>query len=203
MRFDLRFTTRPIEDLWCQAVVMLSFKIQGRMSSTLERINKKMAGSIESFTRSGIWSGECNEKLLFATQNSIKADKLLLHGLGEESIYSLNILKKEITDVGMSLNKMGVNEFGIFIPHAPGLESEYIIHIETAIEDLAGIYLSKYKDAPDYTLKMYISIENRYMEPAEKMTERLRDHFSPLSDFSIILDKSSKHQGISISGLAA
>ena len=73
MRLDLRFTNRHLEELWCQAVVMLSFKVRDKMSPSLDSIDKKMTGSVRNIVQSGIWSGECSEKLLFATQNSIKA----------------------------------------------------------------------------------------------------------------------------------
>ena len=203
MRLDLRFTIRPLEDLWCQAVVMLSFRIQDKMPNALSAIDKKMTGSMSNIIQSGIWSGVCGDKLLFATQNAIKADKLLVHGLGDESMYSLDLLEEEIQDVGNTLDKMCINEFCFYLPEVPGPESEYIIHLEAAIKCIAGVFLDKYKDVPDYILKMYISIDNKYTGPVEKMTSSLRHYFSPFSDLTIILDKGTGYHGVGMSELAA
>lgn len=189
MRFDLRFTTRPIEEIWCQAVVMLPCKTRNIISEHLDRIDKKMGGSIRKIIQSGIWSGECGEKLLFATKNSIRADKLLIYGLGNETVYSIDILKREITNLGNVLDKMNINEFGFFLPQISEVESEYIIYIETAIKHLAKVFIDKYKDDPEYTVKIFISLGNRYIESTVQLNDSLRRFFSPYSDFSIIPDR--------------
>lgn len=202
MRLDLRFTNRPLEELWCQAVVLLSFKVQDKMSPTLDSIDKKMTGSIRNIVQSGIWSGERGDKLLFATQNSIKADKLLIYGMGEESKYSIDVLKSEIDNAGDALLKMGVSEFGFQIPERSEKESKFDKYIEAAVKSLAGVYLGKYKDTPDFILKIYISIPNDYLKSVEIVTDRLRKHLSPLTELSIILDR-GPYQSAGVSELAA
>ncbi len=203
MRLDLRFTNRTLEELWCEAVVILSFKVQDKMSPFLDSIDKKMAGSIRKIVQSGIWSGECGDKLLFATQNSIKADKLLIHGLGEESMYSIDVLERETINAGDALVKMNISEFGLQIPDTSAGEPGFDIHIETAVKNLVGIYLDKYKDAPDFILKFYISITNDYIKLVDMVADSLRKHFSPLTELSIILDKGSGFQVAGLSELAA
>ncbi len=203
MRLDLRFTNRPLEELWCQAIVMLSFSIQDKMSPSLDSIDKKMTGSIRNIVQAGIWSGGCGDKLLFATQNSIKSEKLLIYGLGEESDYSLDVLKHEIDNAGDALLKMEISEFGLQIPDTSVSESEFDIYIETAVKNIAGIYLNKYKDVPDFILKIYISITNDYIKLAEKVADRLRKYFSPLTELSIILDKGQGYQMSGMPDLAA
>lgn len=203
MRLDLRFTNRPLEELWCQAVVLLSFNIQDKMSPSLDSIDKKMTGSIRNVVQSGIWSGDLGDKLLFATQNSIKAEKLLIHGMGEKPMYSIDVLKREIDDVGNTLVKMGVSEFGIKIPNTSAGESEFDTHVETAVKNLARIYMDKYKDVPDFILKIYISITDDYLKSVEKVADRLRNYLSPFTELSIILDKGPGSQAASVSELAA
>jgi hypothetical protein len=203
MRLDLRFTNRPLEELWCQAVLMLSFRVRDKMSPFLDSIDKKMTGSIRNIVQAGIWSGECSDKLLFATQNSIKADKLLIHGLGEESTYSIDVLNREISNAGNALLKMGISEFGFQIPDTSKGEPGFDIHIETAVKNLAGIYLDKYKDATDFILKIYISVTNDYIKLVEKVANQLRKDLSPLAELSIILDKGPGYQAASVSDLAA
>ena len=203
MRLDLRFTNRPLDELWCQAVVMLSFRVQDKISPLLDPVDKKMSGSIRNIIQSGIWSGERGDKLLFATQNSIRADKLLIHGLGEESKYTIDLLKREIDNVGNTLVKMGISEFGFQIPDTSKDEKAFDIHIETAVKSLATVYLDKYEDVPDFILKIYISIPNNNIKLVEKVADRLRKHFSPLTELSIILDRGASYRIAGISELAA
>ena len=204
MRLDLRFTNRPPEELWCQAVVMLSFRVRDNMSPFLDSIDKKMTGSIRNIVNSGIWSGERGDKLLFATQNSIKADKLLIHGLGEESMYSIEVLEREIDNAGHALIKMDINEFGLQIPEISAGETDFDIYIETAVKNLVRVYLDKYRDVHDYILKIYIIITSDCTELVEKAADRLRHDLSSLTEISIILDKApAGYQVAGVSEMAA
>jgi hypothetical protein len=203
MRLDLRFTTRPVEELWCEAAVILVFKIKDRISAYLDSIDKKMGGSIREAIRSGIWSADLGDKLLFATQNSIRADKLLIYGLGNESAYSYDILKREINHLANLLDKIKISEFGFYLAEKTEAGSEYIANVETAIMDLARVFLDKYRDVNEYMLKIFISVKSGHIETAGQIIDRLRNYFSPLSDFSIILDKGTGCNDAEISEIAA
>jgi hypothetical protein len=202
MRIDIRFTKRPLEDLWCQAVVLLIFKGQGTASKVLGDVNKKMGGSIDSLISSGLWDGESGEKMLLATQSAIRSDKVLLHGMGQVSEYSIKVLRREIYDIGLSLKKINVNEFGIHIPRVEGFERYYGLHIETAVKFFSKIYLKEYKDLPDYILKVLFSVEKNDIAILGKTAEKLKKYFSPLSDCSILVEKETK-QDYKVPDLAA
>jgi hypothetical protein len=189
MRLDLRFTNRPIEDLYCQAIVIFSFSAHAGLSNVLKNIDKKMTGGVSNIVNSGIWSGACGEKLLFATQEALKADKLLVYGLGDESGYSVEVLKREVLILGSALDKMDINEFVFYLPVSARFEPGYLMHLETVIKTLANIYLSKYKDVPDSLLKMYVSVDRKFLESSELMSLGLRNIYSPVSDFTCVFDK--------------
>ncbi len=203
MRLDLRFTNRSLDELWCQAVVMLSFKVNEKIAAPLDHLDKKMTGSIRNIIQSGIWTGERGEKLLLATQNSIKADKLLVYGLGEEVKYSLQLLKSEIENVGNALVKLGVNELSIEIPGVTGIDAGYDQYIETAVKNITDIYMQKYLDVPDFILKLYVVIDNGCVKDISRIAENLRGSFPALSDISIILDKSQACQQANVAEMAA
>lgn len=202
MKIDIRFTKRSPEDLWCQALVLLIFKNQGTSSKVLENVNKKMGGSIERLINSGIWEGESGEKMLLATQSAIKSDKLLLHGMGPVSEYSIKVLKKEICNIGLSLEKIDVNEFGIHIPKVEGFEKDYGLHIETTVKYLSKLYLRQYKDVPDYILKVLYSVDKSDITILKKTAEKLRKYFSPLPDCSILVERETNRYN-NVSDLAA
>lgn len=191
MRLDLRFTYRPLEDLFCQAIVIFSFSINTGLSGVMKNIDRKMVGSISNIINEGVWSGECGEKLLFATQEAIKADKLLIHGMGEESEYSIELLRREASALGSALQRMGINEFAFYLPVSERFAPGYLMHLETVIKTLANAYLNKYKDDPVTMLKMFICVDRGHMDAVEPMSGKLREMYSPVSDFSVILDKYS------------
>ncbi|NLD38472.1 MAG: hypothetical protein GX654_16555 [Desulfatiglans sp.] len=189
MRLDLRFTYRPLEDLFCQVIVIFSFSVNTGISSVIKNMDRKMVGSISDIIDAGIWSGERGEKLLFATQEAIKADKLLIHGMGEESEYSIEALKKEASAVGSALQSMGIKEFAFYLPVSERFAPGYLMHLETVIKTLANGYLNKYKDDPVPMLKMFVRVDRGHMGAIEPLTVGLRELYSPVSEFSVILDK--------------
>jgi hypothetical protein len=194
MKLDIRFTSRPLEELWSQAVVVLVFKTPDISSGTLTGLNEKMTGTLKGLLLTGKWTGERGEKILIATQNMIKADKLFLYGIGPVSEFNNSILEDEIRNVGNSLDKIGVKDFGIHIPPAEGLEREYQIHLESALKNLTEILLNRHKDDPDYLLKIIVYIEEIHLDIVDSLTKRLRKEFSPVLDFSIIFDNRQRSQ---------
>jgi hypothetical protein len=174
MRLDLRFTKRTIEDLWCQAIVALVFQEEDMISDALSGLDCKMAGALSRLALKKIWTGARNEKALLATELMVKADKLLLYGLGTASEYSRESLEGCIDSLAYSLDKMCINDFGLSLPIDKGNESRY-----------------KYGSEADFLLKIVFSIEDRMIDTLAEVEVHLRECFTPVLDFSIIIDKKS------------
>jgi hypothetical protein len=191
MRLDLRFTYRPLEDLFCQAIVIFSFSTNSGLSGMIKNMDRKMAGSIRNIINRGIWSGEYGDKLLFATEEAIKADKLIIYGIGEESDYSIEVMKRAASDLCSALQRIGINEFAFYLPVSERFSPGYMMHLETVIKTLANGYLNKYKDDPVPVLKMFIWVDRGHMDEVEPLSGRLRELYSSGSDFSVIMDKFS------------
>ena len=113
MRLDLRFSDRPIESLWCQAVAAFVFHRPDISSGVLLALNEKMSGTLTELVEKGVWTGEKDESFLLAPQNMIRAGKLLFHGLGQSSEYTIPVLEDGVIKLGSALDNMGVDEFGI------------------------------------------------------------------------------------------
>ncbi|GEM_PF-988593 len=191
MRLDLRFTYRPLEDLFCQAIVIFSFSTNNGLSGAVKNMDRKMAGSISTIINGAIWSGESGDKLLFATEEAIRADKLLIYGMGKESDYSIEVMKRAASDLCSTLQKIGINEFGFYLPVSERFAPGYMMHLETVIKTLANGYLNKYKDDPVPVLKMYVWVDRGHADEVETLSGSLRELYSSVSDFSVILDKYS------------
>ena len=188
MKIDLRFLNRPIEDLWCQAVVLLVFQNPSIVNDVLSNINDKMGGSLSDLLNKGVWTGERGENLLLATQGAIRADRLLMRGLGPEGVFDNGVLIKEVSATGSVLDQMGVREFGINVPSAVDRDSEYGMYIENVATSLVEVFYDKHKDDPEFLLKIFFSIDNNFMNIVGQVITRLRGNLRPGLDFSIISD---------------
>jgi hypothetical protein len=189
MKPDIRFTERPLEDLWCQAVTVLVFQNPSMKMDVLFGLNEKMTGTISNTLEGGRWTGNRGEDLLFAGEDMIKSDKLLFHGLGPISEFSKSLLEEEAWNLGSALDKLGVNDFGIHVPVVHGLESEYGLHLELSAKSLLKRYYDKHKDEPDFHLKIIFSVGIKFMDVLDPVVERLSNYLNPIPDFSIIIDK--------------
>jgi hypothetical protein len=106
-------------------VTALVFKDANLTGGALSGLNEKMAGFLTDLQVKGFWTGGRGETVLLASQDAIRADKILLKGLGESADYDTQLLVNHVREVGTTLHKMGIREFGIHIPIFQGLEREY------------------------------------------------------------------------------
>ena len=193
MRLDLRFSDRPLENLWCQAVVALVFQRPYLSGGVLSGLNEKMAGFLTYLEEKGFWTGTRGETILLASQNMINADKILLKGLGRNSDYDTKLLVDRMREVSSILDKIEINEFGIYIPTVEGLEAEYPAYLELSVLHLVDLFLEKHGNESDFLLKIIFSVERYFTSNLKPIMNRLRDHFLSRLDFSIILDQETKN----------
>jgi hypothetical protein len=188
MRLDLRFSTRPLDTLWCQAVAALVFQGPSMARGVLSELNQKTAGYLARLVEKGLWSGERGENFLLAAQNMIKADKIIFHGMGPENEFDEEILEREVMDLGSRLDKIGVSDFGISVPVAEGLEKRYGSYLELSVIRLVDTFYSTHKEEPDFLLKIIFSVDSLFEGLLDLLINRLRDHFHPKMEFSIVKD---------------
>lgn len=189
MKLDLRFLYRPIDELWCQAIVLLVFQGPDIENDIFSAINKKMGGSLSDILRAGIWTGERGETFLLATQDAIRAGKLLMRGLGPEREFGPEVLKKETSETGSALDKMGIREFALNIPLSDGCRREYHLYLEIAAASLIETFLNNHKDDPDFLLKVFFTVDNDLMNAVDQVMKRLRENMMQGLEFSIITDR--------------
>lgn len=191
MRLDLRFINRPIEELWCQAAVLFVFQCPDIENGVFPGINRKMGGSLSDMLYSGVWTGEMGETFLLATQDAIRAGKLLMRGLGPERSFDAEVLKKEASETGYVLDRMGIREFAVNIPSPDGRKDEYNMYLETAAVGLIETFIDKYKDDPDFLLKVFFTIDDELLNAVDPVMMRLRKNMWQGMEISIISDRQS------------
>lgn len=189
MKLDLRFINRPIEDLWCQAAVLLVFQYPDIEEGVFPGINRKMGGSLSDILNAGVWTGERGETFLLATQDAIRAGKLLMRGLGAEGSFDAEVLKKEAAETGTALDRMGIREFAVNIPSPDGHRHKYKKYLELAAVGIIQSFLNKHRDDPDFLLKVFFTIDDGLMDAVDPVMNRLRENMGPELEFSIISDR--------------
>ncbi|MFP3928639.1 MAG: M17 family peptidase N-terminal domain-containing protein, partial [Desulfobacteraceae bacterium] len=149
MKLDLRFSERPVESLWCQAIAALvpqrTFLAQGVLAS----LDAKLGGFLARLEEKGFWTGEYGENLLVASQGMIKADKILLAGLGPSESCSLECVVGRAAEVGSALVKLRAQDLGVHIPVMEGREQEYPECVEDSVRAIVGPYISAHGDEAD------------------------------------------------------
>jgi hypothetical protein len=189
MKLDLRFSNRPLEDLWCQAVASLVFQESEITDESLFGLNLKMGGFLADLKKKGLWTGIRGERLLVAPQSTIRSDRLLFHGLGPRSGYKVAIIEQSVRELGQVLYGLKVNEFGIAIPIIEKPNRDYLSLLETAIQNLVKPFYEHYNHDANFLLKIIVSVEREFIERLYLVVDRLRLYFSSFLEVSIIIDR--------------
>jgi hypothetical protein len=187
MRLDLRLTYISLDQLWCQAVV--AFLYEGSpLKRNISRINENLAGSLIPLIDKHFLTGKQDELILIAPQGRIKADKLLLVGLGPIGRYSSKILSSVMRNVSSTLERLKLHEFGIMVPSGKKMKPDYMELIKAILGNLVDCYIMSKGDAVDFSLKVIVSIEERFLVDLQSLEEELRIYLDPIMDYSIVID---------------
>jgi hypothetical protein len=189
MKLDLRFINRPVEDLWCQAIVLFVFEHPSIADDVFSNINDKMGGCPGDLIDRGVWTGEKGENLLLATQGNLMADKIFVRGLGPEDSFSTEALIREISQTAAALDGVGVSEFAVRIPPVDCHDSRYGLYLETAASVMAETFYSRHGDEEDFLLKIFFLTEVDFINYISSVIKRLKTNLGPRLNLSIISER--------------
>ena len=189
MKLDLRFTARPLEDLWCDTVIALVFQDPFGFGNGVSGLDRKTSGGLTRLWKKGILTGMKGETLLMATQNVIRADKILLKGLGPPSGYGAACLRERILELGNTLMQMTINDIAIRIPVAEDPTPAQSAYIESACTHLVDAFLTKHETDDDFILKMVVAAAQSRVCDLETTIRHLKEHFMSKLDYTIIIDR--------------
>jgi len=191
MRLDLRLTHRCLDQLWCQAVVAFVFEHDSLLTGYLSRLNEKLISSLTPLIDMHFLTGKREELFLIASQERIKADKLLFVGLGQAGSFSSKGLSSVMRNVSSTLERLKLHEFGIMVPWAEEMKTDYVKLIKSIIRNLVKYYSMSKRDADDFSLKVFFSIEERLLADLQSLGQELRRYLdSPAADCTIVIDDS-------------
>jgi hypothetical protein len=191
MRLDLRLTHRRLDQLWCQAVVVFVFEDDSLLAGYLSRLNEKLAGSLTQLIDRHFLTGRHGELLLVASQERIKADKVLLVGLGPTSSFSSETLSAAVRNVSSTLERLKLYEFGIMVPWIEEAKAEYMELIKSTIGNLVAYYSVNKRGGADCTLKAFFSIEEGVFADLHSVGQEVRGYLDmPAAEYTIVVDDS-------------
>jgi len=191
MKFDLRLTHRFLDQLWCQAVVAFLFKDQSLLTGYLSRLDEKLTGTLTQLIGKNFLSGKRDELILIASQERIKADKLLFVGLGSPKSYSFEILSAAIKKISSTLEKLELYEFGIMVPWVKGIKIDYTELIKYTIINFIDYYSIHKRDAVNFLLKVIFIVDEKNFPDLQSLRRELKTCLNlPASDYSIAIDNS-------------
>lgn len=193
MKLDLRFSERPLEELWCEAVVSLVFQRRFLTHGILAGLDDKLSGFLRTLEERGLWTGTYGENLLVASQGMIKAEKVLLCGLGPAADGDPAGLAGRVEEAGVALLKMRIRDFGIHIPVMEGWESEYPNQLESAVRRIVDPYLQTHRQDEEYRLKIVFSLERFIMGSMLPVAQRIREGVDPDMEVSVVLEQERKN----------
>jgi hypothetical protein len=185
MRLELRFSKRPLEGLSYQAVVILAFSDPDLPKGDLAALYDRMAGFWPDLEKTGFWAGTPGETLLLASQGVIEADKILFKGLGERAAFDTIDLTDRMAEVGLTLDGIGVREFGIHIPVVADSDEAHSSHLELAARHLVEPFLEHHRGEADFTLKITFFVGKYPSAMLTPVILRLRAEFSSIRDLFI------------------
>jgi len=191
MRLDLRLTHRFLDQLWCQAVVAFLFKDKSLLTGYLSRLDEKLTGTLTQLIDTNFLTGKRDELILIASQERIKAEKLLFVGLGSPKNYSFDVLSSAIKKISSTLERLALYEFGIMVPWIKGIKADYIELTKSTIRNLVDYYGMHKRDAVNVSLKVIFTIDEKIFPDLQSLEQEVRTFLDlPASDYSIVIDNS-------------
>jgi len=191
MRLDLRLTHRRLDQLWCQAVVAFVFEDDSLLAGYLSRLNEKLTGSLTQLIDRDFLTGKRGELLLVASQERIKAGKLLFVGLGPLTSFSSETLSSVMRNVSSTLERLKLHEFGIMVPWIEEMKTEYVELIKSTIRNLVEYYSVNKRGGADCSLKVFFCIEEGFLADLQSVGQELRGYLdAPAADYTIVIDDS-------------
>ncbi len=158
----------------------------------LSGLDSKMGGLLTRLEKAGFWTGKLQEDLLLASQGMLKAEKVLLCGLGPATGCAFPFVAGEVERAGEVLEKMGVSDLAVHIPVLEGEETDYPNQLEQSAERVVAPFLREYCESPYYLLKVVFSMERFYADLLSPVADRLRDRFGREFDVSVVIERDKR-----------
>ena len=187
MKLDLRFVEVSLEDLWCEAVAALVFQEPLDSQGAIFSLNSRTGGYLTSLEESGFFKGSFGSTVLLASEGRVKADKILLKGLGPKADCSLEAFLRCVGDLGDSLSKLRIRDMAVWIPLPAEVGKDRVAFYREACITLLHPYEETYGADSEFYLKTVFSFPHSLQGSLEGIAESLKSAFGHLDSCSIVV----------------
>ena len=185
MKLDLRFVFRPIEEIWSRILVGLVFEGSLNETEGMAALDAKTGGYLSRLQGTGFWRGARGETLLVASGGAVKAEKILLKGLGPRAGCNARRLSETLKEAGAAIDRMALADVAVHIPALPEERAGALV-LETGCAALVGPFFRAHGGEDDFLLKIVVPVHPAWRHMGDDLLRRLRACFLPRMACSII-----------------
>ena len=186
MRLDLRFTQRPPYAIWCEAVVGFIHEGSFVVKENMAGVDKKTSAYLRALNRRGFCTAKMGETLLLAGEDRLRAEKVILKGLGPKEEITFDVFLAQAGDVALRLRSLGINNFVVKIPLLFAWEL-YHEQVRRAVQEMMDPFLAQLEDEDDIVTAVF-SVERPLLEEIAEVEASLRDYFRDVVSFSLVTE---------------
>lgn len=187
MRLDLRFTPRAPYTLWCEAVAGFIYKEFFVKDEGLAGVDHKTSAYLRLLNKRGFFKADPGELLLLPGEGRLKADKVIVKGLGIREELTLKAYLGHALELGLAIRSMGIGNFAVKIPVLFGVE-RYLDQIEKSVCEIISPFLEHEHDNEESVITAVFCLERSGFEEIEKLDRPLKERFTPLVPFSMVVE---------------
>jgi len=186
MKLDLRFVEVSLEDLWCEAVAGLVSEEPLDLQGPIFPLDAKTGGYLTFLRETGFWKGSLGSTILVASEGRIKADKILLKGLGPKADCFSEAFMRCVAELGDSLAKLKIHDLAVWIPLPQNQEEDPATPFRNACSTFLKSYEKKCGRDSDFFLKAVFLVPHTFLAYLGDMVGRLKDEFGYMDFCSIV-----------------
>jgi hypothetical protein len=187
MKLDLRFVEVCLEDVWCEAVAALVFQEPYDSQGTIFTLNTRTGGYLSLLRESGFFKGSLGSTILLASEGRVKADKIVLKGLGPRADCSTEAFVKCVEELGDSLARLKVRDLTVWIPLPENLERDLSGFFCDACMTLLQPYVRMYGMDSGCYLKTVFSFPREVLGFLQDIAGNLKNAFRHLESCSVVV----------------
>ncbi len=189
MKLDLQFTSCAMEDLQCDVAVGFVFQDRLEKGSALFGFDDITGENITRLYERGFITGGLGETLLLLSGETMKADKILLTGLGLFSDFSLTAFLEGIRGAAQNLKGLMVRDIGIQIPELSESVSDCSVFILKGCLYLVDALLWESNNGNDFQLRMIVSLGKNAVKGFETTVGHIKEYLNSKLDYTIVFDR--------------
>jgi hypothetical protein len=186
MKLDIRFMEGTPEDLWCEALAALAFQESYESQGALFTLNSRTGGYLSLLRESGFFQGTLGSTLLLASEGRVKAEKIVLKGLGPKANCSPEAFMRCVKELGCSLAGLNLRDLAIWMPLPESLERDLSTFFCGACIALLRSYAERHGMDAQFYLKAIFSFPHELIAFTDDIPGQLKEAFHHLESCSVI-----------------